>query len=440
MNKLIPALVLALTLPRAFAAGPVEAPVSERPGLEAPVAPAVVFPTWDSIDETQRASIVQRQIDAWTAQGVVEAIPAEALSAEIQSMELVETTLAQYAGDKLAALQDARKAATERRGAIRAERVAAGAAKLAQLANDTLDAAPNDGRLISVVAGLGSQGAMTEEGRLAAAETLGRRLTATYDLDHGRAAVDGLLRVGLSAQSEPARRAVVEAFSRDLLGAVSPVAVLDAQRELQAMTAVAQASQDRETRGLAAATAYKLSGFAPRSESRQLLDFLIQPRRPHFLAEAARTALGQLAVSGPAVRVQAAPNDSASFAAMRRAAQAWKWRVRIAGALLGVSALGLIGSLGLGAAGVAFGLGLLVFLQGLANHRGVFGFVQAWSLVGGAFAAAAALAASTGPLGAAGLAIVVGYAAVMAGVATWSFKVQRPWLGLLLNLILLALL
>ena len=445
--RLILALALALFCPRAFAAGP----VAERPAVETAVEPSArLFAAWgtdvagfSAMDDVQRGALVQSQIDAWTRDGAVDAIAAQSLGAEIESMALVEATMAQYAGDKLQALQAARRAATERRGALRAERLARGADSFTRMVSDLLDRTTTRSgaaTAVSVVSHGGAQRSTTDDGRLQAAQALGRHLTTSYGLEHGRAVVDGLLRVGLAAESEAPRRAVVEVFSRDLLGSVSPVAALDPKRELQAMTAVAQTSQDRDTRALAAATALELSGFAQRSSGSGIFDFLTKPSRPRGLAEAARTALGQLAVSGPTAAVEAAPNDSASLAGMRRAARWSKWTSRLLGAVIALPTLGMIGPLGWLSAGAAAALILLVLFQGLSHHRAVFGYVQASFMVGGAFTVASALATATGPLGWAGLALAVGYAALMAGVAVWSFKTQRPYLGLLLNVLLLALL
>lgn len=438
-------LALLLAVP-AFAAGPVaEGPVSETPAVVAPAAPAVIFPAWATLDETQRAAAVTAQIDAWSAPGAVEAISPEALGAEIEKMQAVEVSAGRYAGEKLEALQAARRAATERRDVLRAERLARGADAWTRLVTGTLDcrATTKSGAstFVSLVAHAGMQRPTTEQGRLEAAQALGRHLTSSYGLDHSRAVIDGLLGIGLAADSEPPRRAVVEALSRDLLGAVSPVAARDPERELSALTAVAHASSDPETRGLATSTLMRLGGMngSYRSFGRRFIDFFTRPRRPRGFDAAARAALGQVSVGGARVAAEAASNDAWTLSGMRRAARWSKWRTRLLSTVVLLSALGLIGPLGLPAALAAFGLAGLVAMQGMSHHRALLGFIQAWSLVLGSFATASALAISTGPLGAAGLALTVGYAAVMAGIAVWSFKTQRPWIGLVLNALLLAL-
>ena len=439
-----------------LAAAPLRAagPVAERPGTEAPavagpaapVAPAAAFPGWETMDEAQRSAAVTAQIDAWSQPGAVDEIAPQELGAEIAKMEAVEASMGRYAGDKLEALQAARRQATERRGAIRAERLARGADGWARSVSSTLErhgtTKSGAATFVALTAHAGAQQPTTEKGRLQAAQALGAHLTSSYGLDHSRNVVDGLLQVGLAAQSEPPRRAVVEALSRDLLGAVSPVAARDPERELAALTAVAHASSDPETRALATSALMQLGGMSDssyRSFGRRFVDFFTQPRRPRGFDAAARAALGQVTVGGVRVRAEAAPNDAWKPSGLRRAASWSKWRTRIVGAAITISALGLIGPLGFVAAGAALALGLLVFLQGLSHHRGVWGIVQALSLVGGAFATASALAVSTGPLGWAGLGLTVAYASVMAGVAVWSFKTQRPWVGLLLNAFLLGL-
>lgn len=382
------------------------------------------------------ARAVQNRVREWTADGVLNALPPRERREQFKRMREVADLLPMYAGTQLPRLKGAVRWLDESLSRQLEGAVVKNAGRTLQALDlsvahvEGLERALEKARgreAAKIVAGLAVIGRSPETSEavsVAAAQALVNHLPQSYGLKHGQRVVAAALAVGLSRPSVELQDVVVQGLVRDLDRRSSPAAVHDAEGELKAMAAVAQASGNVRIKAIAFRAARALSFGTSK------------------LARAAQDVMALTAVAGPVPSPGAWQDAPVEKGILRKMGHALSWsylNTLILGGVVFSLAAALSGS-GLTTGGLLLSAAFsaAIGVAGRMNHRFPESLVHA-AFITAVFAAAGVLAMATGPLGLAGYAFTAAYAALMSGVAIGSWRLHRPMWGLAINVVLLLL-
>lgn len=405
------------------------------------------------IDEAkaEAAASIQESIRAWGADGALDGASAGELLRIDASMKDILALPAEYAGPQRGLLEGSLRWVAQRRDALGEDlqmpslvteagpQTAPTLARVEELETALAKAGRRKaGKLVGELREIGESSAASEEVRVAAAKALVEHLPVSFGNQHAVNVAYAALAVGLSAKSEAVNDVLVQGLAHDLMAVRSPLAVNHPARELQIMSALAQASGSQRVRAIASEATRSLA--APASLGQWMLH--AKNSRSRKLTETATEILAASAVAGPIPSPGAWMAAPAPESAFSRVWRALKWSpLRTIGVLLAAgwfapfSAFSAIPTAA--ALAFAFFAGSLL-LVGLTRHKLLPAVVHV-GLLAGVFAAASLVAAATGPLGLVGTAFTVGYAAVMWGLGLFGLSTERAWRAAAVSALLLGL-